>query len=465
MASTFSNLKIELIADGEQVSVWGATTNQNLEAIESAIGGYAGVDFATDADKTLTYADSNAAQPFRSLYFNVTSTGTLTATRTLFLPPVQKMYIVKNATTGDQDITINITGGSGVNIPNGETYIVYADGTDVVYAAPGLFYFDELFNDSTPNATVPVESLVSGGVATNIDTAIVPKGTGAFLTATPDNTSTGGNKRGANAIDLQTFRAAATDVAAAEKSVVGGGADNSIDSSATAAVISGGVGNQTLAVNSVTNGGSSNTTNATATAGVVGGGLSNILRGAYSAIGGGRENQTGADAAYAVIPAGYKASAVNYGQEVVSSGAFSSAVGTAQRSRYVLRAATTSDSPSRLTSDGVGSGNGNNTVNMPAESIFVVKGIVAAKDTNIAVADVKVWEFTATFKCGALASSVELVGAATVTELVADAGASAWTLAITADIVNGGVSFVGTGATGTTIRWVASVDTTEVVNG
>jgi len=465
MASTFSNLKIELIADGEQVSVWGATTNQNLEAIESAIGGYADVDFATDADKTLAYANSNATQPFRALYFSLTSTGSLTATRTLFLPPVQKMYIVKNATTGDQNITINITGGSGVNIPNGETYIVYADGADVVYAAPGLFYFDELFNDSTPNATVPVESLIAGGAATNIDTAIVPKGAGAFLVATPDNTSTGGNKRGANATDLQTSRAAATDVAAAEKSVVGGGAGNSIDSSATAAVVSGGSSNQTLAVNSVTGGGASNTTNATATGGVVGGGLSNILRGAYSAIGGGRENQTGANAAYSTVPAGYKANATNYGQEVIASGVFSSAVGTAQRSRYVLRTVTTSDTASRLTSDGVGSANGDNTINMPAESLFVVTGVVAAKDINTSVADAKVWEFTATFKRGALASSVELVGAAAVTELVADTGASAWALVITADIVNGGVSFSVSGAPGTTIRWVASVDTTEIVNG
>lgn len=465
MASTFSNLKIELIADGEQVSVWGATTNQNLEAIESAIGGYAVVDFDTDTNKTLAYADSNATQPFRSLYFNLTSTGSLTATRTLFLPPVQKMYIVKNATTGGQAITINITGGSGVNVPNGETYIVYADGTDVVYAAPGLFYFDETFNDSAPNTTVPTESLVAGGVATNIDVAIVPKGTGAFLTATPDNTAAGGNKRGANAIDLQTSRAAATDIAAAENSVVAGGADNSIDSSATAAVVSGGSANQTLATNSVTGGGTSNTTNATATAGVVGGGFSNILRGAYSAIGGGRENQTGTNAAYSSVPAGYKASATNYGQEVIASGAFSSAVGTAQRSRYVLRTVTTSDTASRLTSDGVGSANGDNTINMLAESLFVVTGVVAAKDINIAVADAKVWEFTATFKRGALASSVELVGAATVTELVADTGASAWALVITADIVNGGVSFSVSGAPGTTIRWMASVDTTEITNG
>ena len=41
MASTYSNLGIELIATGEQAGVWGTTTNRNLQLIEQAIGGVA----------------------------------------------------------------------------------------------------------------------------------------------------------------------------------------------------------------------------------------------------------------------------------------------------------------------------------------------------------------------------------------------------------------------------------------
>ena len=41
MASTYSNLGIELMATGEQAGVWGTTTNRNLEMIEQAIGGVA----------------------------------------------------------------------------------------------------------------------------------------------------------------------------------------------------------------------------------------------------------------------------------------------------------------------------------------------------------------------------------------------------------------------------------------
>ena len=46
MASTYSDLKIELIGTGEQDGTWGATTNANLgTAIEEAITGSADVAF------------------------------------------------------------------------------------------------------------------------------------------------------------------------------------------------------------------------------------------------------------------------------------------------------------------------------------------------------------------------------------------------------------------------------------
>ena len=40
MASTYSSdLKIELIADGEQAGTWGSTTNTNWQLAEEAISG------------------------------------------------------------------------------------------------------------------------------------------------------------------------------------------------------------------------------------------------------------------------------------------------------------------------------------------------------------------------------------------------------------------------------------------
>ncbi|RPH84794.1 MAG: hypothetical protein EHM73_15890, partial [Chroococcales cyanobacterium metabat2.561] len=67
MASTYSQLKIELIGTGEQSGTWGATTNTNLgTAIEEAITGSVEVPFSS-ADVTLTLTNSNASQTARNL--------------------------------------------------------------------------------------------------------------------------------------------------------------------------------------------------------------------------------------------------------------------------------------------------------------------------------------------------------------------------------------------------------------
>ena len=139
MPSTYStDLKIELIALGEQVGTWGTTTNTNLgTALEQAIVGKVTVTFSTDANKTLTLSNTNAAQDARALFLDVTSSTSLTATRDLIVPAVHKTYIVKNGTTGSQSIRV-IVAGAGVTIPNGGTVLVYNDGTDVTYQLDNL---------------------------------------------------------------------------------------------------------------------------------------------------------------------------------------------------------------------------------------------------------------------------------------------------------------------------------------
>jgi hypothetical protein len=132
MPSTYStNLKIELIALGEQVGTWGTTTNTNLgTALEQAVVGRANVSFTSDANKTLTISNTNASQEARALFLNLSSTLSLTATRDLIVPAIFKNYMVKNGTTGGQSIRV-IVAGVGFTIPNGKTALVYNDGTDI----------------------------------------------------------------------------------------------------------------------------------------------------------------------------------------------------------------------------------------------------------------------------------------------------------------------------------------------
>jgi hypothetical protein len=131
MASTYStNLKIELIGTGEQAGTWGTTTNSNLgTALEQAIVGKADVTMSSTTI-TLTLTNSNAAQDARAIYLNLT--GSPGGAAVLEVPAVQKPYIVKNGS--DQQVTIKVSGLTGVPIPTGKTALVYNNGTDVVTA-------------------------------------------------------------------------------------------------------------------------------------------------------------------------------------------------------------------------------------------------------------------------------------------------------------------------------------------
>ena len=132
--STYStNLKLELMSLGEQPGTWGNTNNTNLgTALEQAIVGYGNPNFTSDADLTITLTDSNSAQTARNFALNVTSAVSLTVTRNLIVPTIQKPYLIYNNTTGGQSIIVKTSAGSGVTVANGTYLLVYVDGTNVV---------------------------------------------------------------------------------------------------------------------------------------------------------------------------------------------------------------------------------------------------------------------------------------------------------------------------------------------
>jgi hypothetical protein len=129
MASTYSpNLRLELIGTGEQQGTWGATTNTNLGTLlEEAIGGYASVTVSDSGDTTLTTSNGAADQ---SRNATIEFIGTLSATRNVICPAIEKLYVVKNSTSGGFAITFKVSGQTGVSIPNGATVFLYVDGSD-----------------------------------------------------------------------------------------------------------------------------------------------------------------------------------------------------------------------------------------------------------------------------------------------------------------------------------------------
>lgn len=133
MASTYSDLKFELIGTGDQSGSWGTTTNDNIgTAIEQALVGLGNPVFTSDANLTISLSNTVALQTARALVLNATSTGSLTATRELVVPTIEKQYIVQNNTSGAQSITVKTSGGTGITVPNGRKAHLYVDGTNVI---------------------------------------------------------------------------------------------------------------------------------------------------------------------------------------------------------------------------------------------------------------------------------------------------------------------------------------------
>ena len=157
MASTWSNLKFELIGTGDQSGTWGATTNDNLGiAIEQAIGGKADVTMSSTTI-TLTLTDTTALQNARALYLNLT--GTPGGAATLEVPAVQKAYIVYNNTTGGFAVTVKVSGQTGVSVPNGKSMLLYDNGTDIVDAVTHL-------SSLTLGSALPIASGGTGSTST-----------------------------------------------------------------------------------------------------------------------------------------------------------------------------------------------------------------------------------------------------------------------------------------------------------
>lgn len=139
MASTPStSLRLELMATGDQSGTWGDTTNTNLGTLlEQAITGVLSVAQGDVANLTLTNTDYVSNQARNAV---VNLTGAMTAARNVVVPTANKVYLVKNSTTGGFVITVKTAAGTGVEVAANTARWVYCDGTNVVDGLPGLTY-------------------------------------------------------------------------------------------------------------------------------------------------------------------------------------------------------------------------------------------------------------------------------------------------------------------------------------
>jgi hypothetical protein len=117
------------------------------------------------------------------LVLNATSSGSLTVTRELVVPTIEKQYIVQNNTTGGQSITVKTSAGTGITVPNGRKAHLYVDGTNVIQ----MFDFVDINGGAIDGATVGAASASTGAFTTlNASGATTLDGTVALGNAAGD---------------------------------------------------------------------------------------------------------------------------------------------------------------------------------------------------------------------------------------------------------------------------------------
>ena len=131
MASSYSSdLKLELMATGENAGTWGTKTNNNLNLVQQGVAGYQEIDVAS-GDVTLVMTDGTISN---ARNMTLKFTGTLAANRTVNFPAsIEKIFNVIDGTNhAGYTLTFKVTSASGFLLCEGNNYICHSDGTNMI---------------------------------------------------------------------------------------------------------------------------------------------------------------------------------------------------------------------------------------------------------------------------------------------------------------------------------------------
>ena len=376
----------------------------------------------------------------------------------------------QNSTTaGNRDVVV---GGRG-NTATGELNFIGGGYTNSGTANAAVTTQSATMNGTTTvtlaasNANIKVGQYITGtSIASETYVAAI-SGTSLTLSQNASGSSTstlsfytphgvvvgGGNNQATGAYSFiggggDAGTAANRNVASGDWSFVGGGAKNT--ASGAGSFVGGGgfnantfSGNTASGILSTIAGGQGHTASSAGSS--VLGGYSNTANGTLSTVGGGRFGTTRAITGnYVIAPCSQPISAT---------------LGVSQASFLIVATQTTDATATVLTSD-TAAASGTNQVILPNNSAYFFRGEVVSGVTG--GGNTKGWTIEGVIKRGAGVGTTALVGTPTVTSMYADVGAATWTIAVTADTTNGGLTVTFTGQAATTIRTVAQIRTTEM---
>ena len=170
MASTYSaDLKLELMATGENSGTWGTKTNTNLDLVQQAIAGYESINVAS-SDVNLVMSNASISNA-RNMVLNFS--GTLAGNRTVTIPnSIEKFYILKDGTSHNSNsLTFKTVSGTGFTLDQGKIHAAYSDGTNIYEVAlntlGGTIGTISIEDDAVTNSKIADDAIHAAQISNN----------------------------------------------------------------------------------------------------------------------------------------------------------------------------------------------------------------------------------------------------------------------------------------------------------
>jgi hypothetical protein len=172
MASTFSSdLKLELMATGENSGTWGTKTNTNLELVQQAIAGFESITLSSGSTTALVMSNASISTA-RNMVIKF-ATITLAGATTVTIPDsIEKFYIFDcRLITNPTNLTIKTASGTGFTLDSSKIYAAYADGTNLnevsLDTLGGTIGTASIADDAVNNDKIADDAIQSAQLADN----------------------------------------------------------------------------------------------------------------------------------------------------------------------------------------------------------------------------------------------------------------------------------------------------------
>ena len=172
MASTYSSdLKLELMATGENAGTWGTKTNTNLELVQQAIAGFESITLSSGSTTALVMSNASISTA-RNMVIKF-ATITLSGATTVTIPDsIEKFYIFDcTAVTNPTNLTIKTASGTGFVTNSSKIFAAYSDGTNLnevsLDTLGGTIGTISIADDAVTSAKIADDAVISAAIADN----------------------------------------------------------------------------------------------------------------------------------------------------------------------------------------------------------------------------------------------------------------------------------------------------------